>query len=163
METLAENVERARNKLERNPKKIHELEQLGNERKLVYLVYLYTGMRLSELSSITMSQVDWADNRVRLYLDAPDAKNRTEHTFELPEHISEHLRTWIEVRRKVSNNGASTTTALFQIPRHLVKILDRDLAVAGIAKIDERRSIDRRSCFPSYVLYLGTRSRDCAS
>jgi len=49
----------------------------------------------------------------------------------------------IAMRRGEAKHAESTPQCLFNVPKQLVKILDRDLAVAGIEKVDEEnRSID---------------------
>jgi hypothetical protein len=63
--------------------------------------------------------------------------------------LVDDLRQWIETKRNalsvvgIDQQGIDRKEPLFNVPRQLVKCLDRDLAAAGIAKVDDRgRTID---------------------
>src|SRR5690606_17614778 len=115
------------------------------ERSLIYKVLALTGLRKGELASITIGQL-WLDEKAPyLELKAKDEKSgrgsqiplRADLVAEIRDFVSEKRRRW----RKPSPLPASMP--LFDMPRSLVGIFDRDLAAAGIEKFDERgRSLD---------------------
>jgi Phage integrase family len=132
-----------------NAEFVKELEQRGYERMLVYKVFILTGLRCNELRSITLGQLRVDDVTPCIELHAKDEKNRQGSTLPLCSDLASELRDWIDrtksaTQRYVLNTGEpKETRPLFNVPDGLLKILDRDLATAGIAKKDERgRSLD---------------------
>ena len=91
-------------------------------------------------------------------MDAADEKNREGNSIVLRNDLTADLQDWLadKLRRlqaeaQEANAPIPTRlppdTALFNIPSQLVKILDRDLVEAGIArrvKVDEKWIIDKR-------------------
>ncbi len=149
LETLEGCCDRARDRLRGNPAFVDELEQRGYERSLVYKVFILTGLRCNELRSITLGQLHLADATPCIELHAKDEKNRQGSTLPLCSELASELREWIErtkplTERYVLKTGKpQETRPLFNVPDGLLKILDRDLATAGIAKTDDRgRSLD---------------------
>ncbi len=130
------------------------LERVGWERALIYKTLVLTGLRKGELASITLGQVCLDENAPYLQLDAADEKNRkgshiplrADLAADIREWLSEKLRTKREEalrRRETVPDRLPGSLKLFNVPTGLVRILDRDLAVAGIPKRDERgRTID---------------------
>ncbi len=155
------------------------LERLGQERALIYKALVLTGLRKSELASITVGQVMLDADPPYLVLEAADEKNRQGSTIPL----RADLRGWLadnatalqeaareaqtvrfdskHPKRQKRNQGNATgpegqfclplstvpmlpvNAPLFTVPRDLVRILDRDLTLAGIPKVDERgRTVD---------------------
>jgi integrase len=110
-----------------------KLERLGMERALAYKTLLLTGLRLSELASVRVSDV----HDTYIELDARNAKNRTSATIPLRADLARELHEWIGDRR----DGL-----LFRLSINLVKVFDRDLTFAGIPKRDER---NRTACVHS--------------
>ena len=144
-------VEKARKRLADNPDLIAKLERLGRERALMYKTLVLTGLRRSELASLTVGQVRLDDRFPCLELAAADEKNREGSTIPLRGDLVDDLRAWIETLAgertslAIGNAGSRlpASTPLFVVPHALVKILDRDLKLAGIGKKDERgRTID---------------------
>jgi hypothetical protein len=86
-------------------------------------------------------------------LEAADAKNRQATEIPLRNDLAADLRAWLAEKLQVVN-GATVPmdgprealrfdVPLLNVPRQLVKSLDRDLAAAGIPKTDDRgRSLD---------------------
>jgi integrase len=149
--TLEECCRLAKDRLKDNPEFIRELEQRGRERMLVYKTLVTTGLRCNELRSITVGQVNLETARPFIELKAADEKNRQGSFISLRADLADELREWIEDRAEVSRRltiesaGCSSdpSGALLAVPQGLIKILARDLATAGMPKIDERdRSLD---------------------
>ena len=93
-----------------------------------------------------------------LTLDAADEKNREGNDIPLRDDLAADLRDWLADKLRRFQEEALTTgapiparlppdTRLFNVPSQLVKILDRDLIAAGIArrvKVDGKWIIDKR-------------------
>lgn len=153
-EKLTELANKGREVLKDNLNFIADLEWLGYERSLIYKVLALTGLRKSELASITIGQV-WLDNKQPyLELKAKDEKAgrgaqiplRTDIAFEIRKYMQEKLiRLQQETKKNCNVVPARLPAALplFEMPRSMVGTFDRDLAAASIEKFDERgRSLD---------------------
>lgn len=93
--------------------------------RLLYKTLVLTGLRLGELASIRICDVEGN----RIVLDAKHEKNRQGATIPLRADLAEDLRRWIGERR----DGL-----LLAISDNLVKVMNRDLVFAGILKHDDR-------------------------
>jgi integrase len=134
------------------------LELLGRERALIYKTLVLTGLRKGELASLTVAHLRLDDAVPCLTLDAADEKNREGNDIPLRDDLAADLRDWLadKLRRlqdKARRVGAPIParlppdTQLFDVPARLVKILDRDLVAAGIArrvKVGGKWVIDKR-------------------
>ncbi len=130
--------------LAKSPGKIAELERLGEERELLYRVLVTTGLRQGELQSITIGQCHLSVNPGWLDLHYYDDKAGRGARIPLRDDIADALREYLERRKQEDRaKGTQQSDLLFRVPDKLVRILDRDLAAANIAKTDERgRSVD---------------------
>lgn len=72
-----------------------ELERLGRERELIYKTLALTGLRKSELASLTVGQLHLECERPFAQLRAADAKNRTEATIPLRRDLADDLLAWL--------------------------------------------------------------------
>jgi integrase len=130
------------------------LERLGRERALIYKTYLLTGLRKSELASLTVAKLDLDGPTPFAVLDPSDEKSRRGADIPLRPDLAAELRQWLDVR--LSDMQAAAKSAgepiptelppdlpIFDIPDGLRRILDRDLEFAGIPKKDDRgRTVD---------------------
>ena len=162
-------VERARRTLNKNPKLVAKLERIGRERALVYKSLVLTGLRRNELASLTVAQLYLDAVMPYAVLAVADEKNREGNSIPLRADLATDLRNWLSECNKPENSPHSTgnqvhvlnlparqqagsqtidqaqssTRKIFYVPKGLVKILNRDLATAGIDKRDDRgRTID---------------------
>ncbi len=147
-------VERARHRLKESPEFIAQRERLGIERALIYKLAVTTGLRKSELASLTIGQLDLDEDFPHVTLNAADEKNRQGNSIPLRRDVADELRQWVSSieagnqRNTLSilNQGASNTSPtskLFNVPEDLSKVFERDRVVAGIAKRDDRgRTVD---------------------
>ena len=162
LDTLDACLVTARERLARQPELVARLEVLGRERALIYKTLVLTGLRLNELRTLTVGQLDLDGELAQLKLDAADEKNREGNALPLRRDLADELRDWLDLRRtnaSGADRGATgrpgvlrfappradlpAGTLLFTVPKQLVRILDRDLQAAGIAKRDERgRTLD---------------------
>lgn len=114
-----------------------ELERLGWERALMYKVMVLTGLRRGELQALEVRHLDLTGKRAHLELPGTFTKNGEETTIPLLEDLANDLKEWLKVTGKTGDER------VFRVPVELVKILRRDLALAGIPFRDDRdRTID---------------------
>jgi len=150
-EDLDAATERARTRLGENPGLVAAMEALGRERALIYKTLVLTGLRKGELASITVGQVVLDPEMPCLILNAVDEKNREGSTIPLGADLADDLRQWLAdkvraaqeadtgssghvLRLPLTGPALSPHTLVFNVPHGLVKILDRDLVAAGIAR-----------------------------
>ena len=108
--------------------------RLGLERKLLYATMIYTGLRKNELASIRIGQVFLDHDIPHIILAAKDEKSRRGATIPLHPELVVHLKAWLALKKQRGEDGQKEK--LFHIPAALCKILNRDLAFAGIPKRD---------------------------
>ena len=162
LDDLESAVERARERLKDNPDFAAKLDRLGRERELIFKVLVLTGLRKGELKSVTVAQLELDGAMPFVVLKAADEKNREGNSLPLRADLADDLQKWMATlqneRQGATNaNGERIAlsfqreavpslpldTPLFTVPAGLVRILDRDLRMAGIAKRDERgRTLD---------------------
>jgi integrase len=158
LDELPAAMERARQSLSKRPDFIAKLERLGRERSLIYKTLVLTGLRKGELASITVGQLNLDAPQPFAELHAADEKNRQGSQIAIRADLAADLRQWLAEKHAglqiaLRGNGKTISmqqvtklpagTSLFTIPSQLVRILDRDLQAAGIAKADERgRTLD---------------------
>jgi integrase len=130
------------------------LEKLGWERALLYKTLLLTGLRKKELRTLAAGQLELDGPVAYAVLDAADEKNREGSSVAIREDLAADLRKWLanklnarqdEARRRGEPIPAKlpTDALLFNVPSGLLRILNRDLRLAGIPKTDERgRTVD---------------------
>jgi len=166
-DTIVGAAERGRGRL--RPDVTERLDRLGRERALLYAVLVTTGLRRKELASITMGDVLLGEERPVIRLRAADAKNGEAALLPLRPDVAAALRDWIDerteaiCRQRVGIAGAvrpADDMPLFDVPDKLVRVLDRDIAAAGIAKRDDRgRTVDvhaLRGTFGTHLARAGT-------
>ncbi len=123
-----------------------QLTRLGRERALIYKMLVLTGLRRGELASLTVGQAHLGDNVPYVALNAADEKNRQGSDVVLRDDLADELeRLQAEAREQGEPIPARLPMdrPLFTVPAGLLRILDRDLKMAGIAKTDERgRTLD---------------------
>ena len=150
------------------PEAAEQFDRLGRERALIYRVLVTTGLRRGELAALTVGDVLLDDARPAIVLRGADAKNGKRATLPLRADVAAELSAWIDekaeavCRQRVGVAGvvgAVDDVPLFDVPDKLVRILDRDLAAAGIPKRDERgRTVDvhaMRGTFASHLAAAG--------
>ena len=151
-----------------------ELDTLGLERALIYKAYLLTGLRKSELASLEVGQLELDGPLPVAYLDVGDEKNREGNAIALRSDLVIDLREWLDgklqsIQAKARQSGEPiparlpADTPVFYVPTGLLRILNRDLELAGIPKRDERgRTVDLhalRHTFGTHLSKGGVASR----
>ncbi len=113
------------------------LEQLGWERSLMYKVLVFTGLRRGELATLQVEHLALDEPQPRITLPGTLTKNGQEARLPIRDDLAEDLKQWLAA------TGKRGTDRLFRVPVELVKILKRDLVLAGIPFCDERgRTLD---------------------
>ena len=166
IETIQSAFELGHEALRKSPAKIAALTRLGEDRELLYKVLLTTGMRQGELKSITIGQCRLDETPAWLDLRFQDEKSGRGAKIPLREDVAHALRQHVDRRRTEMDqriqSGSDTGTSLsdellLTVPDKLVRILDRDLAAAGIPKTDERGlSVDVHAMRHTFATMLTT-------
>ncbi len=132
----------------------HTKLRLGRERALIYKALVLTGLRRNELASLTVESLVLDTPVPHVVLHPEHEKNRQGSEIPLRADLAQDLGRWVadELERHQDRARAAgapapdrlpANTPLLTVPTGLVKILDRDLELAGIAKKDERgRTVD---------------------
>jgi len=115
-----------------------KLERLGRERALIYKTLVMTGLRLGELAAVKIRDV--VLDGPHIVLDAKHEKARRGAVLPLRQDLADDLRRWIESER------APADRKLFNVTQAMLKVFIRDLAYAGIPKLDDR---GRTACLHS--------------
>lgn len=112
------------------PETVAKLERLGHERALAYKALVLTGLRLGELGALRACDAVLDGPRPHLVLEARHAKNRETTEIPLRADLAADLRAWLA--------GRAREERIFRLSDNSVKVMNRDLAFAGIAKRDDR-------------------------
>ncbi len=105
------------------------------ERRLVFAMFVNTGLRRNEIETLCWKSLDLDGDRPSLTVEAENAKNREAEPLPLLRELVEELRAWWE---ECGKPGPSER--LFKrVPRGLVHRLKRDLAATDIAYVDDQR------------------------
>jgi len=99
----------------------------GYERALLYRLAVETGLRASELRSLTVSSFDFAARTVTV--TAANAKNKREGTLPLRADTAAELQGFFA--------GKLPTAQAFKVPEKTADMLRADLAEAGIEYVDD--------------------------
>ena len=100
---------------------------------------IYTGLRKSELASITACQVHLDERYPCLELMAKDEKGGRGAMIPLRADLVELVRSYIETyRQRLGCTVLPHDTRLFPMHVDMIRVFDRDIAAANIAKHDLR-------------------------
>lgn len=133
-----------------NARRRIELEALGRQRALFYLLAVSTGLRWGELASLTVGQLHLsAVPTPYLSLDPKDTKNAKGGNTPLRPDVVAELRRYLTDR-----NLDRYDAKLFDTPP-TIRVFDADIQAAGIPKRDDRdRVIDIHSLRHTFGTHL---------
>jgi integrase len=149
------------------PEVRQRLEAVGRERALTYKTLVLTGLRKSELASLSVAQLRLEGPTPYVDLDAADEKNREGNDIIIRADLADDLRTWLSdklasLQAEALRTGGPIPTRLpsmtpvFYVPSGLDKIFNRDLKLAKIPKRDERgRTLDVHALRTTFGTLLG--------
>jgi integrase len=96
----------------------------GTARALCYRLAVATGLRLSEIKSISAGSIDFEASPATVTVAAGYTKNRQAATLHLPDDVAADLRAWVA--------RLAEDAPVFPLPDRGADMLKIDLAVAGI-------------------------------
>jgi integrase len=132
-----------------NPEVEDRLKRLGWERSLIYKTLILTGLRRGELAALEVRHLILTGHRPCLTLPGSSTKNRDAANQPLRADLVQDLTEWVGATRKVG------TDRVFRVPVELVKILKRDLKLAGIPYRDENgRTFDVHALRHTTATYM---------
>ena len=113
------------------------------DRAMLYRMAAYTGLRASELASLTTRSFRLESKPPVVTVEAKDAKGRREETVPIPSHLVEVLRPWLAGKKL----GSQVWPGRWASRKGQGRWLELDLRRAGIA---ERDSGGRKVTFHSF-------------
>ena len=99
----------------------------GHQRAVVYRLAIETGLRASELKSLTVSSFDFDNCKVTIR--AANAKNKKTTELDLRKETAKELEAFV--------NGKLPSVQVFNIPEKTANMIKKDLEAAGIDYQDE--------------------------
>jgi hypothetical protein len=150
------------------PEKLRlEKELIGWERQLIYKTYFLTGLRKNELAQLTIEQLELDGPQPFIVLDSSEEKNGEGNQVPIRHDLAKEIKEWLA--EKAKREGELPPSAkVFYVPSGLIRIMNRDLALAGIPKKDDRgRTLDIHAIRHSFNTHLakkgiGVRTRQAA-
>jgi integrase len=111
-----------------------KLQRRGEERRLIYTLMLYTGLRVNETRQLQWSDVNLNAPEPYFRVRASITKNSKDANLPLHVWLITLLKEW-----KVKNPGVGKACPIVKVPvsSSLLKVLNADLEWAKIAKTDE--------------------------
>lgn len=107
--------------------RIDQAVAAGSENALIYKTMVLTGLRVNELRTLTAGCLSFGDVPF-VRLEAKHEKNRAGSSVPLRSDLAAELQEWTA--------GRQSSDSVFYVSTSLVKIMDLDLAAAGIPKRD---------------------------
>ena len=161
---LDEAYKRGLAKLESSPERIGKLTFIGQQRALMYRMMICTGLRKSELASLTAGQLYLDAQHPHVELLAKYEKAGRGAMIPLRKDLVDELRLYLEAMGEQRDcEPLRHDTRLFPMPDDMIRVFDRDLAAASIAKHDERgRVVDLhalRHTFGTHLARVGVSPR----
>ena len=105
-----------------------ELKRLGRERAMIYKTFLLTGLRAGELRTLECRDISFGDIPF-IKLRHSNEKSRKGSTVAVRLDLAVELRAWTQ--------GRKPDDRVFKVPAGFLRIMNRDLALAGIDKVSD--------------------------
>lgn len=155
-DTLDVAYQRGLDLLSDQPERVDALRFVGRQRALMYRMMICTGLRKSELASITVGQTHLDGQYPSLELLAKDEKAGRGAMIPLRADLVDTLRNYInDLQVRAGVTALRHHTRLFPMPKDMIRVFDRDLAAASIPKRDERdRVVDLHALRHTFGTHL---------
>lgn len=147
---------RGRKALNERTEYLAQLELLGQQRALMYLVMVTTGLRKGEVGSLMVGQLELDAPRPYAELLAKDEKAGRGARLPLRADVVAEFRDYLaELQRQEGTKPLPLDRKLFHIPADMIRVFARDLAAASIPKKDERgRTMDMHALRHTFGTHL---------
>lgn len=156
-DTLQDVYARGEAKLSSRPRALARLKLTGMGRSVMYLVMLTTGLRKSEVASLTVGQLELDAEHPFVELLPKHEKAGRGAKLPLREDVVQALREYLEEIRNYCDpeQRLPASRKLFRVPGDMVRIFDLDMKAADIEKVDERgRTLDLHSLRHTFGTHL---------
>jgi integrase len=155
-DTIDAAYQRGLNLLADQPERINALMFVGRQRALMYRMMICTGLRKSELASITLGQTHLDGRYPSLELLAKDEKAGRGAMIPLRADLVNTLHAYIDdMQARSGTTALRHDTHLFPMPKDMIRVFDRDLAAASISKRDDRdRAVDLHALRHTFGTHL---------
>jgi integrase len=121
----------------------------GVDRVLLYLTAAYTGLRASELASLTTTSFDFASETPTVTVEAGYSKHRRKDVLPLHPDLARRLQEWLADRSQAADDethvlsinpvsDAKLWPGCWAEKRHAAEILRKDLKAAGVDYRDDQ-------------------------
>lgn len=125
---------------------------VGRERAIIYKTLVGTGLRRGELAAITVGDVHLDRERPTITLDAAYEKSRRGAIIYLKDSLAKDIAQHLGLRLKELQEYAESIDQpipyrlppempLFDVPKTLSRVLDKDMEFAGIPKFNEEGEV----------------------
>ena len=128
---------------------IQKLQRLGEERRLILSLMLYSGLRVNEVRGLIWSDVDLESKTPFLRVRARITKNSKPTTLPLHDWLLSLLKSW-----KEKNPEAKLSDKIVKVPSTMLKVLNSDLEWAGIEKTVNGKTVHLHACRHSFITML---------
>jgi integrase len=91
--------------------KWNRIRAIGKERVLIYKTLVQTGLRIDELRTLTVGQLDLTPGAAFLQLDAADEKSREGNAVAIRDDLAGELRGWLADKLKGLRAAAGVADA----------------------------------------------------
>jgi len=160
---LADRVKNRGTDAKLKPATRRSLALLGLERATAYKLMALTGLRCNEVATLTLGALVLEGDTPHIALEGRNAKNRKGANVALRGDIAVDLSDYLDARLAWLRSGQNgpipmhilSTARVFENMPSL-RVFDKDLAAAGIEKVDERgRTLDMHSLRHTFATLLG--------
>ncbi len=128
---------------------IRKLRQTGQQRRLIYSLMLYTGLRVNEVRSLKWSDVEIGTEKPFLSVRAKITKNSKSTTLPLHTWLVSLLKEW-----KGQNSEVEASDSIVKVPTSMLRVFDRDCKAAGINKEVDGKVVHLHACRHSFITML---------
>ncbi len=107
---------------------------LGEERRLIYTLMFYTGLRKNETATLLVRDLYLDAEQPHVEVVKRNTKNAETEQLPLSPEIANEFSAFLERKAVRHRESLGPNERLFRIPRDFIRVFDRDLKFAGIEK-----------------------------